>query len=133
VSSSWSTFIQILLQYLGYKIEPQKRNVARFTENEAGTSAVSRPTGEDHTKEHLEDGNLNHRREKPQIPRDEQCLQGRNIYCSGSFTYPYKLCRHRHRTDILTRARNIAQRHASKTNTVKYRSQLYLRQKIITL
>jgi hypothetical protein len=80
----------MLLQYLGYKIEPPNRNVATFTENEAGTNSVSRPKGEDHTKEYIEDGNLNHRREKPQIPRDEQCLQGRNIYCSSSFTYPYK-------------------------------------------
>ena len=80
-------------------------------------------------KSTLKTKNLHHRREKPQIPRDELCLQGRNIYCRSSFTYPYKLLRHRHRTDIVTRARNIAQRPASKMSTVKYHSQLYLRQK----
>jgi hypothetical protein len=70
----------MLLQCSGYKREPQKKNVARFTENEAGTNAVSGPKGEDHTKKHLEEENLHHRREKPQISRDEQCLQGRNIF-----------------------------------------------------
>ena len=81
----------MLLQYSGFKREPQKKYVSRLTENEAGTNAVSGPRGEDHTKKHLEDENLQHRREKPQIPRDEQCLQGRNIYCKSSFTYIYKL------------------------------------------
>ena len=108
----------MLLQYSGFKREPQKKYVSRLTENEAGTNAVSGPRGEDHTKKHLEDENLQHRREKPQIPRDEQCLQGRNIYCKSSFTYIYKLLRHRYGRDISTRARNTAQRLASKTDTV---------------
>ena len=81
----------MLLQYSWYKRGTQKKNVARFTENEAGTNAVSRPKVEDHIKKNLEDENLHHRREKHQIPRDEQCLQGRYIYCRGSFTFPYNL------------------------------------------
>jgi hypothetical protein len=39
----------MLLQYSGFKREAQKQNVARLTENKAGTNAVSGPKGEDHT------------------------------------------------------------------------------------